>query len=95
WVKILPHAVDTLLLLSAVALTLITRQFPLTDAWLTAKLLALLVYIGLGLVALRFGKTKSVRAAAWVGGLVMFLYIVSTALSHNPLGFFALWSNPR
>lgn len=90
WVKILPHAVDTLLLASAVALTLMARQFPLTHAWLTAKLLALLVYIALGLVALRYGRTKGVRAAAWIGALVVFFYIVSVALRHDPLGFFAM-----
>jgi uncharacterized membrane protein SirB2 len=90
WVKILPHAVDTLLLASAIALTLMLGQYPLTHAWLTAKLVALLVYIGLGLVALRYGKTKGVRAVAWIAALGVFLYIVSVALSHDPLGFFAM-----
>ena len=88
WVKILPHAIDTLLLASAIALTLMLRQYPLTHAWLSAKLVALLVYIGLGLVALHYGKTRSVRAAAWIGALAVFLYIASVALSHDPLGFF-------
>lgn len=88
WVKILPHAIDTLLLASAIALTLMLRQYPLTHAWLSAKLVALLVYIGLGLVALHYGKTRSVRATAWIGALAVFLYIASVALSHDPLGFF-------
>jgi uncharacterized membrane protein SirB2 len=90
WVKILPHAIDTLLLASAVALTLMLHQYPLTDAWLSAKVVGLLVYIGLGLVALRFGRTRGVRAAAWIGALAVFLYIVSVALRHDPLGFFAV-----
>jgi len=88
WVRILPHGIDTLLLASAVALTLILRQYPLTHAWLSAKLVALLVYIGLGLVALRYGKTRGVRALAWAGALAVFVYIASVALSHDPLGFF-------
>jgi uncharacterized membrane protein SirB2 len=88
WAKILPHAIDTLLLASAIALTLMLREYPLTDAWLSAKLVGLLVYIGLGLVALRYGKTRGVRAAAWIGALAIFLYIVSVALAHDPLGFF-------
>ena len=88
WVKILPHGIDTLLLASAIALTLMLHQYPLTHAWLSAKLVALLVYIGLGLVALRYGKTKRVRAAAWIGAVAVFLYIASVALSHDPLGFF-------
>jgi len=93
WVRIVPHAVDSLLLASAVALTLMLRQFPLTHAWLSAKLVALLVYIGLGLVALRYGRTKGVRATAWFAAMAVFLYIVSVALSHDPLGFFAKWPN--
>ncbi len=88
WVRILPHGIDTLLLASAVALTLMLHQYPLTDAWLTAKLVGLLVYIGLGLVALRYGKTRGARAVAWIGALAVFLYIVSVALTHDPLGFF-------
>ncbi len=88
WVKILPHGIDTLLLASAIALTLMLHQYPLTHAWLSAKLAGLLVYIGLGLIALRYGKTRSVRAAAWIGALAVFLYIASVALSHDPLGFF-------
>lgn len=88
WVKILPHVIDTLLLASAAALTLMLHQYPLTDAWLSAKLAALLLYIGLGLVALRYGKTRGMRAAAWIGALAVFLYIVSVALSHDPFGFF-------
>ena len=88
WVKILPHGIDTLLLASAVALTLMLHRYPLTDAWLSAKVVGLLVYIGLGLVALRYGKTRGVRAAAWIGAMAVFAYIVSVALAHDPLGFF-------
>lgn len=88
WVRILPHVIDTVLLASAIALTLMLQQYPLTHAWLSAKLLALLVYICLGLVALRFGKTRRVRAAAWTGALAVFLYIASVAFSRDPLGIF-------
>jgi uncharacterized membrane protein SirB2 len=88
WVRILPHVIDTLLLASAIALTLMLQQYPLTHAWLSAKLVALLVYIGLGLVALRYGKTRGARATAWVGALAVFIYIASVALSHDPRGFF-------
>ncbi len=90
WIRILPHAVDTLLLASAVALALMLQQYPLTHAWLSAKLLALLAYIGLGLVALRYGKTRGVRTMAWIAALAVFAYIVSVAFTHDPLGFFAI-----
>lgn len=87
WVKILPHVIDTLLILSAIALSVMLHQYPLTDAWLSAKVVGLLAYIGLGLVALKYGATRGVRAAAWIGALAVFAYIVSVALAHDPLGF--------
>jgi uncharacterized membrane protein SirB2 len=90
WVKILPHLVDSVLLASAIALTLMLRQYPLTHAWLTAKLVALLVYIALGMVALRYGATRRARAAAWLAAMAVFAYIVSVALRHDALGFFAM-----
>ena len=62
--RVAPHLVDTTLLVSAVALAWTLRVSPLTDAWLAAKLIGLLAYVGLGLVALRFGRTRAVRATA-------------------------------
>ena len=56
--------------------------------WITAKLLALLLYIGLGMVALRFGRTQRVRVAAWVAALMVAAYIVSVALNKSALGIF-------
>ena len=45
WLRLTPHVVDSLLLLAGIALALIIRQYPFRDAWLTAKLLALIAYI--------------------------------------------------
>jgi uncharacterized membrane protein SirB2 len=84
-----PHLVDTTLLVSAVALAWTLRVSPLTDAWLAAKLIGLLAYVGLGLVALRFGRTRAVRATAWAGALLAFAYIVSVALTKDPRGWMA------
>jgi uncharacterized membrane protein SirB2 len=55
-----------------------------------AKIIGLLVYIGLGLVALRPGRPTAVRAVAWVAALATFGYIVSVAITKNPLGVLAL-----
>lgn len=87
WVKIVPHFVDTLLLVSALALAYTIGQYPFVDAWLTAKFFALLLYIGLGSVALKHGKTKAIRLSAWLAALVVFIYIVLVAISHNPVPF--------
>lgn len=85
WVRTLPHGIDTLLLASAITMAVMSRQYPFVAAWLTAKVLALLVYIGLGMVALRFGRTRGVRIAAWIAAQFTFVYIVTVALTRNPL----------
>jgi uncharacterized membrane protein SirB2 len=54
----------------------------------SAKLIGLLVYIGLGMVALRPGRAKRVRAVAWVAALATVAWIISVAITKNPLGFF-------
>ena len=91
WVRIIPHLIDTVLLASAIGLTLILQQYPFVNGWLTAKVLALIAYIILGSIALKRGPTKAIRATAWVAALATFGYIASVALSHDPLGFLAGW----
>ncbi len=88
WVKIIPHIVDTLLLISAILLAYTIRKYPFVDSWLTAKVLALLLYIGLGFVALKYGRSKTTRFFAWMAAQTVFIYIVLVAVNHNPLGFF-------
>jgi uncharacterized membrane protein SirB2 len=85
WLRIVPHVVDTLLLASAVALAVTTHQYPGTDNWLSAKLVGLVVYIVLGTVALKAGRTRGVRAAAFVGALLAFAYIVAVAITKSPM----------
>lgn len=85
WVKILPHVVDTILLTSAVALAMVIQQSPLSDSWLTAKVIGLLLYIGLGMIAMRFGKTRRVRIIAWMTAQCVFIYIVLVALTKSPV----------
>jgi uncharacterized membrane protein SirB2 len=88
WVKIAPQAVDTVLLVSAIVLAVQLRFSPMEQPWLMAKIIALLAYIGVGLVALRFGRSKSIRTFAWLLGMVIFAYIVSVAVSKSVLGWF-------
>ena len=84
--KTLPHVVDSVLLLSAIALAWLLRLDPLSTPWLMAKIVGLLVYIVLGMVALRPGRPWPVRATAWVLALLTFGYIVSVAITKNPAG---------
>lgn len=89
WVRISPQVVDTVLLVSAIILAVQLRMSPMEQPWLMAKIIALLAYIAVGLVALRLGRSKRTRLVAWLFGLVIFLYIVSVALSKSVLGWFA------
>ncbi|MEH6567964.1 MAG: SirB2 family protein [Halioglobus sp.] len=88
--KTLPHIIDTGLLGSAIAMLVIWRISPFELSWLTVKIAALLVYIALGMVAMRFGKTKKIRMTAWSAAMLTALFIVSVAFGKTPAGFFAL-----
>jgi uncharacterized membrane protein SirB2 len=68
--RVLPHVIDTLLLGSALALLMVLHLSPLTQPWLGAKIIALLLYIGLGMVALRFGRSKKIRVSAYLMALL-------------------------
>ena len=89
--RTLPHVVDTVLLLSAVALAWMLRLAPGDAPWLVAKIVGLLVYIGLGIVALRPGRPRALRAAAWLAALLVVAWIVSVAMTKGPLGFLGAW----
>lgn len=84
-VRVVPHVVDTLLLASALWLCGLIGQYPFTQGWLTAKVLGLAAYIGLGALALR-GPTRPVRIAALAGAFAAAVYIVSVAVTKSPLG---------
>lgn len=87
WVKIVPHVIDTVLLASAITLAWQLALSPFDAPWLLAKIIALLLYIVLGTYALKRGKTLRMRLGCWIAAQLVFLYIVLTAINHNP----ALW----
>jgi uncharacterized membrane protein SirB2 len=88
--RTLPHAVDSVLLLSALALAGMAGFHPGNSPWITAKLAGLVVYIGLGVVALKPGRPVAVRAVAWGAALATVGWIVSVAVTKNPLGYLAV-----
>jgi len=85
WAKRVPPVIDTILLASAVVLSVTIYQYPFVHAWLTAKVVVLFLYIGLGMLALTYGKTKSIRVSAWVAAQFCFVYIAAVAITKNPL----------
>ena len=88
WAQVAPHVIDTLLLGSAIAMALISGQYPFAQAWLTAKFFGLLAYILCGTMALKRGRSRRQRAFFFVLALAIFAYIVSVALTRDVAGFF-------
>ena len=87
WVKRTPHMVDTLLLVTAIALAWWAGLSPASSPWLGAKIAALVAYIVLGSIALKYGSTRATRLAAFIAAIGCFAYIVTTAVTKNPLFF--------
>jgi len=83
-VRIAPHIIDTIFLLSGIALILTLRLPVLSQPWLLMKFAALVIYILLGMIALRRGKTIRIRVTAFVLALAVFAYIAGVAMSKSP-----------
>lgn len=81
--RVVPHVNDTVLLGAAIALSLYSHQYPLAQGWLTAKVLALLLYIGLGSMAFRAGRPRAQQAMAFGAALLTVVYIVAVAISRS------------
>jgi uncharacterized membrane protein SirB2 len=88
--RTLPHLVDTVLIVSALWLAWILRLTPMNAPWIAAKIIGLFAYIALGMVALRFGRTKAVRATSWIAAMLTFAYIVSVAVAKDPRGILSI-----
>jgi uncharacterized membrane protein SirB2 len=84
WVRVLPHVNDTVLLAAGVWLAFMLRLSPAANPWLTAKLAALVAYIALGTLALRPGRPRPVRIAAWAAALAVFAYMAAVAATRSP-----------
>jgi uncharacterized membrane protein SirB2 len=88
--RCLSYSIDTVLLTAALMLATILHQYPFVHAWLTAKVLLLICYVVLGSFALKRGRTRAVRTWCWIAALLVYLFIVSIARAHHPLGVIAL-----
>ncbi|MBU2425429.1 MAG: SirB2 family protein [Gammaproteobacteria bacterium] len=86
FLKIAPHVVDTLLLLSAVGLMITINQYPFVTPWLTEKFIGILAYIALGVMALK-GRTLALRVFAFVGALGWLVLVVKVAITKTPVLF--------
>ena len=79
--------IDTLLLSAGVSLWALLQLNPVHSPWLGTKLLLLLLYIVLGSLALKRGRTPGMRRWAYGAALVTYGFMVTVARSHHPLGW--------
>jgi len=86
-VRIAPHVIDTLFLLSGIALVSILQLNAFSEPWLLAKFAGLIGYIVLGTFAIRRGPTLQIRVIAFVGALSLFAYIVGVAMTKSPVSW--------
>ena len=83
--KIAPHVIDTLLLVSGITLVFQGGWLSTEYGWIIAKIVALMGYIGLGVVVMRNRGTT--RWLAFVGAMACFVYIGIVAVTKNAFFF--------
>ena len=87
WVRVLPHMIDTALLgIGVIMVFSIGASF--SDGWLAAKMLALLGYIGFGVLTMR-ARSRGLRTAGFLLALSCVGYLFAVAFSRSPLPFAA------
>lgn len=84
-------AIDSVLLAAALMLVTILPAAMFANGWLAAKLALLVLYIVLGSLALRRGRTARTRRIAYVLAALTLAFMVSIARAHDPLGFLRHW----
>jgi uncharacterized membrane protein SirB2 len=89
--KIMPHVIDSVLLLSAILLAVSLGQYPFGQSWLTVKVVALVAYILLGMQALNLNNTQGARRMAFFAAALVFGFIVTVARSRSPWGILERW----
>lgn len=80
------HLVDTALLTAALMLLAILPAATFSNGWLVAKITLIVVYIALGMYAVRRTGTRGRRALAYVAALATFAFVYTIARAHHPLG---------
>ena len=89
WTRIAPPVIDTVLLLSGVALIAKSHILPFTEqgTWLTEKLFGVIIYIVLGFIALdnRRARSQQARLVAFPLALVVLYIIIKLATTKIPL----------
>ena len=90
WVRILPHAVDSILVLSALAMLATSPLKGWPGDWLTVKLALIVIYAMLAWSLFRAARGLAAKILAWLLGLLVLLFITTIAVLQHPLGIFSV-----
>lgn len=85
-VKWLSYGIDTALLTAALMLLTILPWAMFGNGWLLAKVALIVLYIVLGVVAMRPQRGTRTRAFFYAAALLTFAAIYGIARAHHPLG---------
>jgi uncharacterized membrane protein SirB2 len=90
WVRVLPHAIDGALLVSAIGLAVLGPKSLWDGNWMTIKLALVVLYVALSVTLLRFSRGALIKLVIWLLAILVFLFTTSVAVLHHPLGIFLL-----
>ncbi|HXC40894.1 MAG TPA: SirB2 family protein [Burkholderiales bacterium] len=90
WVRGLPHAIDAVLVVSALAMLYMSFGAAWSGNWMAAKLGYIAVYVVIAVYALRFAQARAAKVLAWLAALLLFLHITAVAVLHSPSGLLGL-----
>ena len=85
-VRFLSYSIDIVLLSAALMLLALLPGSVFANGWLWVKLVLLVVYIGLGTLALKRGRTPRVRTTTFIAALLVYALMFAVARTHHPLG---------
>ncbi len=90
--RFLSYGIDTVLLSAALMLLSILPHAMFANGWLSVKLALLVLYIALGSLALKLGRTARMRALSFIAALTTYLTIFAIARTHDPMGWLRYWT---
>lgn len=85
WLKVLPHIIHTVLIVTAIGLCISISQYPFIHDWVTSKLIGLVAYILLAVLAVKWARTNAMRIFAFIGAIAWLGLTAKVAFSKMPL----------
>lgn len=89
-VRYVSYTIDTALLTAAMMLLTILPGALYANGWLATKVVLIVVYVVLGILAFGDRRSRRARVMCYVAALLTFGQIYCIARAHHPLGLFYL-----